>query len=119
MGNLATIIYDLGQLEDAEKMEREVLALRREILGPRHPTTLLSMASLAITLKDNDQLEEAENMMQEVVTLQREILGPRHRDTVSAQKELSLIRRQRKQSIRSTRKRLDGYTRARVRSVKT
>ncbi|KAG8808988.1 hypothetical protein FRC19_005507 [Serendipita sp. 401] len=106
MGNLAAIIYDLGQLEDAEKMEREVLALRREILGPRHPTTVLSMASLAISLKDNGQLEEAENMMQEVLTLQREILGPRHRDTVSAQKELSLIRRQRKQSIRSTRKRL-------------
>ncbi|KAG8825699.1 hypothetical protein FRC19_010689 [Serendipita sp. 401] len=89
MNNLATTLLRRGQLEEAEKMGREVLTLRMEILGPRHPDTVSAMHNLATTLLRRGQLEEAEKMGREVLTLQMEILGPRHPDTVSAMHNLA------------------------------
>ncbi|KAG8749972.1 hypothetical protein FRC14_000914, partial [Serendipita sp. 396] len=89
MNNLAATLGNRGQLEEAEKLKREVLALQMEILGPRHPDTVSAMNNLATTLLRRGQLEEAEKMMREVLTLQMEILGPRHPDTVSAMHNLA------------------------------
>ncbi|CAG7850590.1 SubName: Full=Related to kinesin light chain {ECO:0000313/EMBL:CCA76682.1} [Serendipita indica DSM 11827] len=61
--NLASTLHSRDQLEDAEKIRREVLALQLEILGARHPETISTMGNLAITLHPRGQLEEAERIM--------------------------------------------------------
>ncbi len=43
--NLATTYHALGRYKEAEKMKVEVLALRRELLGDKHPDTVRSMAN--------------------------------------------------------------------------
>ncbi|KAG9052480.1 hypothetical protein FS842_009789 [Serendipita sp. 407] len=82
MINLAITLYDRGQLEEAETMWREVLALQTEILGPRHPHTVWVMNNLASTLYDGGQQEEAEPILREILALLTEILGPQHPHTV-------------------------------------
>ncbi|KAG9041603.1 hypothetical protein FS842_002501 [Serendipita sp. 407] len=46
MANLAFTLRRRGQVEEEERMQREVLALRMEILGPRHPDTVDTMNTL-------------------------------------------------------------------------
>ncbi|KAG8814992.1 hypothetical protein FRC17_000902, partial [Serendipita sp. 399] len=89
MANLAATLRDCGQLEEAEKMGREVLALRLEMLGEKHPHTVWAMANLAVTLWSRGQLEEAEKMEREVLALRLEILGEKHPDTVWAMDNLA------------------------------
>ncbi|CAG8712014.1 16380_t:CDS:2, partial [Acaulospora colombiana] len=62
MSNLASTLHDRGQLEEAEKVQRKVLELRIEILGPQHPDTILTMGDLATTIYGRGQLEEAEKI---------------------------------------------------------
>jgi hypothetical protein len=49
MANLATTYYQQRQLKEAKEIKVEVLALRKEVLGERHPDTIFSMANLAST----------------------------------------------------------------------
>ncbi|KAG8823119.1 hypothetical protein FRC17_009403 [Serendipita sp. 399] len=90
MGNLASTLYNRGQLEEAEKLDREVLELSIEILGPKHPDTVTAMGNLALTLHYRGQLEEAEKLDREVLELRIEILGQKHPDTVRVMGNLAL-----------------------------
>ncbi|PVF91572.1 hypothetical protein CPB86DRAFT_719174 [Serendipita vermifera] len=76
-------------------MQREVLEVEKEILGPRHPDTVTTMHNLAFTLRDRGQLEEAEKMQREVLEVEKEILGPRHPDTVTTMHNLASTLRSR------------------------
>ncbi|CAG7849810.1 SubName: Full=Related to kinesin light chain {ECO:0000313/EMBL:CCA74635.1} [Serendipita indica DSM 11827] len=89
MWKLAGLLRKDGQLDKAEKMQREVLDLQLEILGPRHPDTIKAMGNLASTLSDRGRLDEAEKMEREVLDLLLEILGPRHPDTIKAMNNLA------------------------------
>ncbi|KAG8829158.1 hypothetical protein FRC18_009510 [Serendipita sp. 400] len=89
LGNLASTLRDRGELEEAERIQRDVLASRVEILGPRHPDAVKAMSNLAYTLHSRGQLEEAEKMQREVLALRIEILGPRHPDTLLAMNDLA------------------------------
>ena len=84
MDYLATTLRASGHFSEAEKTQREVLALRLDILGGRHLDTVQAMNNLAMTLRDRGQLEEAEKMQREVLALRLAILGGRHLDTVQA-----------------------------------
>ncbi|CAG8586795.1 3132_t:CDS:2, partial [Acaulospora colombiana] len=97
MNNLAWTLRDRGQLEEAEKIQQQVLELQTEVLGPRHPGTIVAMNNLALTLRDRGQLEEAEKMKRQVLELQTEVLGPRHPDTIVAMNNLALTLRDRGQ----------------------
>ncbi|PVF91575.1 hypothetical protein CPB86DRAFT_878439 [Serendipita vermifera] len=87
--HLGTALLECGQLEEAEKMERDVLEVQKEILGPRHPSTVTTMHNLASTLRQRGQLEEAEKMERDVLEVRKEILGPRHPKTVNTMHNLA------------------------------
>ena len=88
-GILASTLSSRGQLDEAEKMEREVLALQLEIHGGRHPSTISAMGNLAATLSDRGQLDEAEKMKRKVLALRLEIHGGRHPSTILAMNNLA------------------------------
>ncbi len=86
---LAATYHALGRYEEAEKIEIEVLALRREILGDKHPDTVRSMAELATTYHALGRYEEDEKISVEVLALRREILGDKHPNTVQSMADLA------------------------------
>ncbi|KAK4172659.1 putative kinesin light chain, partial [Triangularia setosa] len=49
MADLATTYHAQGRYVEAEKIEMEVLALRSDVLGDKHPDTLQAMHNLAVT----------------------------------------------------------------------
>ncbi len=64
-------------------MQREVLDMRRRVLGPEHPDTLTLMSSLASSLDVQGKRAEAEQMQREVLDVQRRVLGPEHPSTLT------------------------------------
>ncbi|CCA73527.1 related to kinesin light chain [Serendipita indica DSM 11827] len=93
MNNLAETLRANGRFEGAEMIQREVLALRLEISGQRHPDTLAAKSNLASTLYRVGRVDEAEKIQQEVLTVQLEISGQRHPDTIVAMNNLAEILR--------------------------
>ena len=66
------MIFHQGRYEEAEKLHREVLEVRRRMLGPDAPTTLVSVACLARVLNEQGRHEEA-------IELLTQLSGPRKR----------------------------------------
>ena len=62
MGNLAGTYYRQSRWEDAERLEVQVLELRKRVLGEEHPNTLSSIANLAATYTDQGRWKDAEDL---------------------------------------------------------
>ena len=50
MHSLGNTLRREGHIDDAEKLQRETLAVRRRVIGPDHPETLRTMGELVATL---------------------------------------------------------------------
>jgi tetratricopeptide (TPR) repeat protein len=91
MGKLASTLRQQGQLDEAARMQKEVLGKMKRIFGKEHPDTILAMYSLAITLGEQGQLNEAAEMQKEVLEKRKWILGEEHPDTISAMGNLAIM----------------------------
>ena len=89
MGDLAASLHGKGKHAEAEQMQRELLEVKRRVLGPEHPDTMDTMANLAHALDGEDKHAEAEQMQRELLDLQRRVLGPEHLDTLSTMSNLA------------------------------
>ncbi|CCA77380.1 hypothetical protein PIIN_11357 [Serendipita indica DSM 11827] len=84
MNNLANTLSDRGRLDEAEKMEHEVLDLWLEILGPRHTHTISAMYNLGVILFKRAQLDNAQKRTPPVML---KIFGRDHLATSSGPSE--------------------------------
>ena len=66
-GNLAESLAHQRKYDEAEKMEREVLAVRKRVLGADHPDTLTTAGNLAHSLKSQGKYDEEVAMEREVL----------------------------------------------------
>jgi hypothetical protein len=66
-----------------------VLALYKEVVGPKHPDTIRAMANLASTWRQQGRSDKAERLEVEVLALCKEVVGPKHPDTISAMANLA------------------------------
>ncbi len=89
MASLATIYYNQGRYNKAEKIQMDALALRREVLGKTHPDTLESMQYLAETWHQQGRKIEAVAMMEDCCQQRRIVLGADHPDTRESARELT------------------------------
>jgi hypothetical protein len=80
--NLASSLRGQGKYAEAEQMEREILDVRRRVLGPEHPHTLKKMSNLGCSLHGQGKHAEAEQMQRELLDVQRRVLGPEHPETL-------------------------------------
>ncbi|GAB1199720.1 hypothetical protein APSETT444_009077 [Aspergillus pseudonomiae] len=87
--NIGDCLYSDGRLKEAEKLQLQVLELRKPLLGPEHPDTLTSMANLASTYRDQGRWKEAEKLQLEVLELRKPLLGPEHPDTLTSMANLA------------------------------
>ena len=60
--NLADSLSRQGKYDEAEKMQREVLAVKQRVLGAEHPDTLTTADNLAQSLSGQRKYDEAETM---------------------------------------------------------
>ena len=81
--SMATLLEDMGQLEEARPLYEEALRARRETLGNRHQETLLSISNMGQLLQAMGQLEEARALYDEALQASREVLGDRHPETLT------------------------------------
>ena len=73
-------------------MEREVLEVRKRVLGPEHTDTLTTSDNLAISLSEQGKYAEAEQMQREVHAVQKRVLGAKHPHTLMTARNLAASR---------------------------
>jgi Tetratricopeptide repeat len=59
-----------------------VIDIRKKLLGPEHPDTLISMGDLAITYFNQGRWNEAEQLELQVMDMRKKLLGPEHPHTL-------------------------------------
>ena len=80
-----------GRYGEAEPLLEQVLQLRREVLGERHPDTLASLDNLAALYLNQGRYGEAEPLYEQALQLRREVLGERHPDTLQSLNDLAAL----------------------------
>jgi len=74
----------LGDYKAAELHLQRDLEIRREHLGPEHPSTLSAMARLGSLYVDHARFEESEPILIKAIDLQSRVLGENHADTLES-----------------------------------
>ena len=64
-GNLAVSLWHQEKHDEAEKMQREVLAVQQQVRGAEHADTLTTAGNLAVSFKRHGKHAEAEKMQHE------------------------------------------------------
>ncbi|KAF4459114.1 hypothetical protein FALBO_14135 [Fusarium albosuccineum] len=88
---LSKVYSAQGHWKEAEKLELEIVEVRKAEFGLSHPDTLASMGNLAWTLASQDRLKEAEDMMLEVVEICQAQLGSDDSLTLTSMANLAAI----------------------------
>jgi tetratricopeptide (TPR) repeat protein len=83
----------VGRLQEAEEVGAKTSLMCREVLGERHPDTIMASSDLALTYRQLGKLKEAEELQVNVLSMRREVLGERHLDTIMASGNLALTYR--------------------------
>ena len=89
IANLASMFWNQGWWDEAEKLQVEVMETSKTKLGADHPSTLTSMNNLAFTWKCQGRDTEALKLIEECVQRRSRILGSNHPDTNSSSAALS------------------------------
>ena len=83
--NLAWFLHrHRGQSAEAESLSRQAVAMRTELLGPRHPQTAASIRQLADILTGRGQPAAALPLYKQALTIQAEVLPKGHRLTLAS-----------------------------------
>jgi eukaryotic-like serine/threonine-protein kinase len=69
---------DEGKHEQSEALTSQSVEIRRRVLGPEHPETLMSMSNLADVYEDEGKYAQAEALYSQTQEIQRRVLGPEH-----------------------------------------
>jgi len=83
--------YQQGQFKQALPFAEETLKIRTEILGEKHPKTLMSLNDLARIYQNIGRLSTALSLFEKAYSLSQEVLGERHPDTLRSINNLAMI----------------------------
>jgi putative hemolysin len=64
--------------------------MEKRVLGPDHPSTLVSMANLASTYCHQGRWNEAEKLGVQVIERKKTVLGAKYPDTLTSMANLAL-----------------------------
>ncbi len=73
--HMAIIRSSAGDHAEAVRLNREALALMRELYGDRHPAQVATLNNLGLNLRRSDDFDGAEKIYREAIRLQREFFG--------------------------------------------
>jgi serine/threonine protein kinase len=86
---MGEVYKNLGLYGPAESLTTKALEIRKRVLGPEHPSTLDSMASLGTVYDNQSRYAESERLRSRVLEIQRRVLGPEHPDTLASMTNLA------------------------------
>jgi serine/threonine protein kinase/tetratricopeptide (TPR) repeat protein len=90
MGN---VYLELGQNAKAEEMQRNGLAIAKELHGNEHPDVATSLNDLSMVLEHEGKLGEAEPMQREALAMRKKLLGKEHLEVANSLSNLGLVLR--------------------------
>ncbi len=88
--NLANILRDLAEFDEARKVDQEVLEGQLELLGPDHVHTLQTRGSLAADMRALGDYQAALDLDEVTYESSRELFGEEFRGTLRASSNLAL-----------------------------
>ena len=88
---IGSVIFDQGQYGEAERVLRQALEVRLQVLGPDHPDTLLARNTLAHAVVAEGKYHEAEEEYRTVMELRAKMLGPESPGTLGARMNLANV----------------------------
>jgi len=92
MSEMGEVYETLGLFVDAERLKRQTLSLRQQVLGPGHLKTLAEMRSLAALLDIRfGREEEACKLLEEALAIARRSLGEGHDETLKIKGALANV----------------------------
>jgi len=83
------IYQDLGRLSEALPLLEKGYRLRKELLGEKHPDTLMSLNNLGMIYKELGRLSEALPLLEKGYRLSKEVLGEKLEGFAFVRKKLS------------------------------
>jgi CHAT domain-containing protein len=84
-------LYREGKYAEASALAEEVLRVRTELLGTRHPDTATSLNSLARLYELQDDYAKAEPLYVRSLEIREEVLGPQHPVTAASLHNLAAL----------------------------
>ncbi|OBT41614.1 hypothetical protein VE00_07822 [Pseudogymnoascus sp. WSF 3629] len=90
LSKIGRYYWEEGRSNEAEKLDLQVLDLRKSVLGEKHPNTIRAMANLTSTWQQQDRSNEAEQLRLVVLDLQKSVLSEKHPDTIITMANLAL-----------------------------
>ena len=88
--NVANILRDQAQYDEAWKLDTRVLDEQRELLGRTHRLTLMTAGGLAADLRALGRYQEAQELAEETYKTWRDVYGDDHERTLSAANNLAV-----------------------------
>lgn len=88
--NLANIVRDLAEFDEAKKVDQEVLEGQMQLLGPEHLHTLQTRSSLAGDMRALGDYQAALDLDKVTYESSREVFGDEYRGTLNAAHNLAL-----------------------------
>jgi CHAT domain-containing protein/Flp pilus assembly protein TadD len=78
MTDLALLYSEIGDLQKAEPLLREALAIHENTMGAEHPLTSTSLNNLALLLLDKGEYERAEELLNRSLEIDRQVYHDKH-----------------------------------------
>jgi tetratricopeptide (TPR) repeat protein len=95
LNNLARVLWDAGDLNQAQSLFERALAIRETILGPEDPKTAASLQNLGGLLQSRGDLTAAKPLFERALAIHEKILGPEHHRTAGSLNNLARLLRDR------------------------
>ncbi len=91
IGNLALVYQVQGRYAEAERLQRDLLAMFEKALGPAHPTVATSLNNLAALYETQGRYAEAESLHKRALANREKALGPEHIDVAHSLNNLAVL----------------------------
>lgn len=92
-GNLAVVLLQRGETEEARRLFERALAIRRVVFGARDPAIAESLNNLAELERRTGGLERARTLHEAALSLRREVLDAGHPDIAESLNNLGVLLR--------------------------
>ena len=93
LDNLAMILQELGQPEQARPLQERALAINEVAYSPNHPAVAVRLNNLAMILRDLGQPEQARPLQERALAIDEVAYGPNHPEVAADLNSLSQILR--------------------------
>ena len=88
---LADAHRDMGNYEEAETLYLRCMEASERLLGPEHPSTLITVGNLGLVYSNKGDYEQAEAYFQRCLEASERLLGPEHPSTLTTVGNLGLL----------------------------